>query len=952
MTTNDSIAVQTTPSDPFQVQEYTLRNGLKLLMSVQPYEPRIFTNIVVRAGSKQDPADTTGLAHYMEHMLFKGTSQIGALDWEKEYPLLEKIADLYELHRQAEHQEERARIYAEIDAVSGEAAKLVAANEYDKLASAIGASNTNAYTWLDQTVYVNEIPCNELERWMMLEAERFRMMALRLFHTELETVYEEFNISQDRDFRKAGNALRAALYPNHPYGTQTTLGSPEHLKKPSIRNIQAFFNTYYVPNNMAIILAGDFDPDQAIILAEKYFNHYASKPIPPFISLTPPPITQPVRTEVFGMEAPYLQIGWRFGPAKADTHVILNLLRRILHNQQAGLLDVNLNQQQRVLDAEAWSWIHTDLSAFGLYAQPREGQSLEEAENLLLEQIGLLREGHFDDALLEAAVKATTLEEWKALESNSQRVARMTFAFINDIPWPQLLARKQVLKSITKAQICSFAQQHLREDNFAVVYKRQGQDTNIIKVDKPPISPVSLNRDDQSGFARQFLQIPASPIQPLFPDFRASIHHIPLNPGLSLHFVRNPANPLFRIDFIFETGKNSDTSLPIALNYLLYLGTPTNSAAQLKLELYRLGLSLDTACYEDRAYISLSGLEESLHDGLRLLADLLHSARPDDTVLRNIISDTLLNRQHARNDKNTILRDAMGAYARFGPHSPFTAKISEAALKSLQPEQLIQGIQQLAAYEHQIYYYGQQNPEVIIRLLEQHNLLPDQLQPVPPPPLFPELDTPEHKVLLVDFPMVQTDVMLVSKGTPTFSPEELLYRDWYNEYFGYGLSSIVFQEIREARALAYATYALYSTPVKKDKAQYLRAYVGTQPDKLHTAIPAMMNIIDDMPVSHTQMEQARLSIIKKLSSERIHPAKYYWSARTGRDLGFEHDFRQDVYHHLLQAGNQHLIDFQQQYVKNRAYTLLVLGHQQHIDIPLLEKIGPITTLSLDDIFAH
>jgi len=695
------------PADPFQVQEYTLSNGLRLLMSVHPFEPRVFTNIVVRAGSKQDPADTTGLAHYMEHMLFKGTSRIGALDWAREAPLLEKIADLFEQHRQTTNAEERRRIYAEIDAVSGEAAKLTAANEYDKLASTIGASNTNAYTWLDQTVYVNEIPCNELERWMMLEAERFRMMALRLFHTELETVYEEFNISQDRDFRKAGNALRAALYPNHPYGTQTTLGSPEHLKNPSIRQIQSFFQTYYVPNNMAIVLAGDFQPDQAIRLAEQYFGHFEHRPIPPFQAPGPPPITQVLRTEVKGMEAPYLQMAWRFGPANDDAHIILHLIRRILYNQQAGLLDVNLNQQQRVLDSEAWAWINADYSAFGLYAQPREGQSLEDAEQLLLDQLHHLQQGAFDDQLLEAAVRAASLEEWKALESNSQRVSRMTYAFINDIPWPQVLRRQQTLKTITKTQIREFARQYLRIDNYAVVYKRQAEDTSVIKVEKPPISPVSLNRDDQSEFARQFAALSSSPIQPQFPDFNAAIQHIPIHPGLSLDFVRNPANPLFRIDFIVETGKNADPSLPIALNYLLYLGTPGKNASQIKLDLYRLGLSLDTTCYEERAYISLSGLEESLPAGIQLLADLLHHARPDSGVLQNIISDTLLHRQHARKDKNTILRDAMGSFARYGPRSPFRAKLTETELHRLQPDQLVQQVQRLFSYEHQIYYYGQ-----------------------------------------------------------------------------------------------------------------------------------------------------------------------------------------------------------------------------------------------------
>ena len=269
-------------NDPFQVKKYTLKNGLQVFLSINPYHPTLSTQIAVRAGSKHDPAETTGLAHYMEHMLFKGTSKIGTANWEEEKVLLEEIADLYEKHRNASTDEERKEIYQLIDQKSYQAAKLTIPGEYDKLASSIGAKGTNAYTWFEQTVYLNAIPNNELERWISLEAERFSQLTLRLFHTELETVYEEFNISQDKDIRKVSNLLHAGLFPNHPYGTQTTIGSAEHLRNPSHYNIHKFFSTYYVPNNMAIILAGDLDADKTIALIEKYWGSKVNADIPAF----------------------------------------------------------------------------------------------------------------------------------------------------------------------------------------------------------------------------------------------------------------------------------------------------------------------------------------------------------------------------------------------------------------------------------------------------------------------------------------------------------------------------------------------------------------------------------------------------------------------------------------------------------------------------------------------
>ncbi len=954
MTATSFIATyQSVPADPFQVLEYTLVNGLKLFMSVNPHEPRIFTHIAIRAGSKQDPADTTGLAHYMEHMLFKGTSRIGALDWEREKVLLEHISDLYEQHRHAATEAERAQIYQEIDRISYEAALLVVPNEYDKLSVAIGADHTNAYTWLDQTVYVNEIPCNELERWMLLESERFRMMALRLFHTELETVYEEFNISQDKDFRKVGNALRAMLYPTHPYGTQTTLGRPEHLKRPSHVNIQRYFQTYYVPNNMAILLAGDFDPDEVVRLAERYFGHYRPSPVPLLHFEPQPEIKSPIRQEVFGQESPYVQLAWRLGPAASEEQVLLAAIRRMLYNKQAGLLDIHLNQMQQVLESEAWSWPNADYTTFGLYAQPREGQTLEEAEQLLLQQVVRLHQGDFDENLLKAVVKDYKLDEWKALESNADRVARMTFAYVNGIPWAQQVQRTAAMEQLTPQEIIDFSRQHLRMDNYAVVYKRQGADPNVIKVEKPPITPVPLNRDSLSAFAQEFLQLQPQPIAPWFEDFGTRIQSQPLGNGIVMDYVHNPTNPLFQLHYIYEMGKNSDPALAIAMSYLPYLGTSRWSAAQIQQKLFGLGLALNTRCQDERTYLTLSGLEESLEEGIILLETWLRELQEDADALQNVISDILLQRQNDKSDHQVILREALSAYARYGPRSPFTFRLPEPTLRALQPEQMTAYLRGLPQMEHRIYYYGQKDSAEVAQLLEKHHIsYGADMKPALPLQRFEELDTPVHQVLFVDFPLVQTDVLMLSKGTPSFNATELLHQDWYNEYFGYGLSSIVFQEIREAKALAYSTYAMYSSPTRKEYAHYLRAYVGTQPDKLADAIPALLRIMEDMPIAEGQIVHTQQSVLKRMASERVLPSRLYWVVRRWQDLGIMHDFDRDIYTYLQNAHWQDLVNFQQQFVKGRAFTILVLGSRERINLNYLANFGPLRELTLEELFGY
>ena len=246
LTDKNGYSYETVEGDPLKARIYTLKNGLKVYLSVYKDEPRIQTYVAIKAGSKSDPADATGLAHYLEHILFKGTSKIGSSDWETESKLLTDIEALYETYRGTKDSVERVAIYHQIDSVSGVAATYAIANEYDKLMSNVGASGTNAYTFFEQTVYINDIPANQLNKWVEIEAERFGEVVPRLFHTELEAVYEEKNRGVDSDRRKVWESLLEGMFQKHQYGTQTTIGTVEHLQNPSITEIKKYFYKYYV----------------------------------------------------------------------------------------------------------------------------------------------------------------------------------------------------------------------------------------------------------------------------------------------------------------------------------------------------------------------------------------------------------------------------------------------------------------------------------------------------------------------------------------------------------------------------------------------------------------------------------------------------------------------------------------------------------------------------------
>ena len=159
-------AYETVENDPTGLRLYTLDNGLKVYLSKNTEEPKIQTYIAVRAGSNYDPKESTGLAHYLEHMVFKGTHEIGTANWEEEKGHLEKISNLYEQHRAEQDPAKKLTLYRKIDEASLEASNHSIANEYDKMISSLGAEGTNAHTWFEETVYKNKIPANELEKWL------------------------------------------------------------------------------------------------------------------------------------------------------------------------------------------------------------------------------------------------------------------------------------------------------------------------------------------------------------------------------------------------------------------------------------------------------------------------------------------------------------------------------------------------------------------------------------------------------------------------------------------------------------------------------------------------------------------------------------------------------------------------------------------------------------------
>ena len=940
---------ETVPSDPLNARIYKLDNGLTVYMTVYKNAPRIQTYIATRAGSKNDPKDATGLAHYLEHMLFKGTDKYGSKDYAKEKVELDKIEELYEVYRKTKEDEKRIAIYHQIDSISGYASKFAIANEYDKMLSNLGAKGTNAYTWLEQTVYVNDIPSNQLDKWTTIEAERFRNPVLRLFHTELEAVYEEKNRGLDNDGSKAWEALLAGLFPNNTYGSQTTIGTIEHLKNPSLTEIKKYFYTYYVPNNMAICISGDFDPDLTIKMIDKKFGSWKNKPLPVYVPFVEKPITSPVIKEVIGPDAENVMIGYRFpgiGTKEADMIMMIN---KILSNGKAGLIDLNLNQQQKVLEANAFDLECKDYSAHIISGTPKDGQSLEQVKDLLLEQIEKVKEGDFPEWLLSAVITDMKLQETKMYERNSSRADAFVSAFITDTKWQNYISTIDRLSKITKQEVVDFAKANYK-NNYVLVYKRTGEDKNVQKVIKPIITPVEVNRDAQSAFLKSVIATPIKDIDPVFIDYANDIKNINLKNGTPVLYTTNSENKTFDMYYVLDMGTNHNKKLDVAINYLKYLGTKDLSAAALKQEFYKLGCSFDVYVGEDEVYVSLNGLTENIEKAIKLFEDLLANAQPNEAALANVVSDILKKREDAKLNKGEILFGGLFAYGKYGKKSPYTNILSAEELKNLNSQELISIINEITSFQHRVLYYGDNSATALVSILDNLHKVPETLKPIPAPVKFQEVDE-NTNVYVIDYDMKQAEVILLSKDGLYNKDNASLVR-MFNEYFGAGMSSVVFQEMRESKALAYSVYCSYSVPKKKDEYNYVFSYIGTQADKLPEAMAGMKELINNMPESENNFKASKEAILQIIRSERITKAGVLFNYENARKLGLDYDIRKDIFKTVPNLTLPEVRTFEQNHLKSKQYTVLVIGKKESLDTKTLEKYGKITFLSLHDVFGY
>ena len=951
---NNGFTYYFSSNDLLKTHIYVLENGLTVYLSDYKATPRIQTYVAVRTGSANDPTDHTGLAHYLEHILFKGTSNIGTSNWEKEQVLLNEIERLFEVYGTIPLSDtaKRKAYYSIIDSVSYEASKYAIANEYDKLLSSIGAKGTNAYTWFDQTVYVNNIPSNQIKNWIDIEAERFSEVTPRLFHTELEAVYEEKNRGLDNDNRRVWEEVFEGIFPDHKYGTQTTIGTIEHLKNPSIKAIKKYFKQYYVANNLAICLSGDLDLEKTILQISQAFGSYPKtpsleKPSQPYQS-----ISETITRTVKGPSSESVTLAFPFQGATTDEALLMEIVSMMLSNSQAGLIDLNLNQEQKVLGAYSYPLRLNERSLHILSAKPREGQSLDEVRDLLLSQLNIIKKGEFPDWLLDAIITDYKLSRTNELESNKSRSDLFVTNFIRNEPYLRTIGEIDRLEKITREDIIKFTNEHYT-DNYVRVNKIKGTE-EILKVEKPTITPVLLNREKQSTFLKNIFSRETPRVTPSFVDYEKDIITKKItynNRDIELIYNTNVENDLFELYYVFDFGTDQNKKLGLALNYLNYLGCEGYSASELQQEFYKLGCSFSLSSGREQMYISLYGLNQNFEAALALLEKFIATATPDQEAYNELVNSILKSRENNKLNKSTILTRALVSYAKYGSHSPFTDILTEETLSSIQPKELTDLVKTISQTKHDVLYYGPESTTKVEEVIKKnHKLLPlKKTKKVKSSYEFQKLN--KDQVFFVEYDMVQAEMILLSDAKK-YKLKRTIQAKLFNEYFGGSMGSIVFQEMRESRALAYSVRSYFQSASKLKYPNYTVSYIGTQSDKLEQAVNGMNDLLNNFIEEEGSFLNAKEALLSSIETSRSIKSAILFKYLNAKKLKQKKDINEKFYQYVQKSELKDVKKFHKKYFRNKPKTYLVIGSKENINLEDLKQYGEVTELSLEDIFGY
>ncbi len=931
------------------ITQYTLDNGLTVILNQDNSRPEVFGVVAVRAGGKNDPADATGLAHYMEHMLFKGTQKLGTRDWEKEKPHIDRIFELYEQLAQAPTPEEKERIQLLINEESHKASEYAIPNELSNLINSMGGTRLNAGTGPDYTIYYNKFPASQIYKWIDLYAHRFLNPVFRSFQAELEVVYEEKNMYSDQFQSRLFEEFQKYFFKNHPYGQQPLIGTIEHLKNPSLKRMFEFYQNYYVANNMVLVLAGDFNPDEVKPLIEEKFGVWPTAEVPEQKVYSEEPFNGRELIEARLSPIKLGLVGYRTITQSHEDYIPLEVAMSLLNNQnQTGLLD-KLMIDGKVLAAQMLALPYNDHGAgIVLFVPKIVGQKLPEAEELVLNEVKRLAKGDFEDWMIEAVKQRMYIDHQKSLESIENRATMLAGAYTSGQDIDDILDYPNKVMAVTKEDIIRVAGKYFGE-NYLVLHSKMGFPKKE-KIDKPGFKPLQSNTNAKSEYAQHFETLPSRRAHIIPIDFSKDVTTQKISNGVSLKHVNNSVNDIFTMLIKYEAGNHHIDMLEYATMLMDMAGTANKKVDEVKKAFAKIGCSYSIWSDDSYTFVEVEGIEENLPLAIELLNELLTVPVIDQDKVKIVYDNEKTGRKIERSEPDNVA-SALFDYMLYAEKSKSLDRLTLKEVKNLNADDLTSAFVKATQHTATIHYVGKLNPEMVQTLISTGLTFAPAPLEVETPVVMPTREFAENSIFFVNKKKArQSKVFLFANGD-SYDKSIDPYMNAFNEYFGGGFSGLVLQEIREYRSLAYGAGGGFRKPPVKGKPFSFRGYLSTQADKSLIAIETYDSLIREMPQKPERMDMIKNYLVLSAETNRPNFRNLSQTVDYWKRIGYKTDpflTLQPAYNELTW---ENLIDFYNKHMATKPVAIAIVGDKRKIDLKELSQYGTIIKVKEKALFS-
>lgn len=934
-----------------KVKEYRLENGLTVWLNEDHSQPKVFGAVVVKAGAKDCP--DTGIAHYFEHMMFKGTDRIGTLDYESEKVLLDSIAMKYDELAMTEDTAARARLQKEINELSIRSSEYVIPNEFNRLINRFGGSGLNAATSYDATIYFNTFSPQYMVQWAEINSERLINPVFRLFQSELETVYEEKNMYGDFIGGQVMDTLMARYFGPHPYA-YPIIGSTKNLKNPRLTEMHKFFEDYYVASNMALILSGDFDAQQVMPILEKAFSRIRSGNAPKQEKVMLPPFngreTMKVKFPIPFIKA--MGLGFRGVSANHEDQVALNIAVNLLNNSNGtGYLD-KLMVEHKLMGALAINESMNEAGILAVAIMPKLLiQSYSSAEKMVWDEINRVKNGDFSDEMFNSLKLEQKRQYASSLENIDSRATIMMNLFSQGKSWNDYLNEVARIESITKEDVVRVAQKYF-SNNYLCVTKSTGKYPKD-NLPKPAFSPVvPRNADASSSYAKQLEKIPEQQVAPRIIDFEKDVKTSKLTPLVTLYTTPNPLNDIFTLNISYGIGALEQPELMQLTNYLQLLGTESLSFEQFRSRLQSIGSTLAFDVTPDAFVMKVTGFDNHIDETMELVGDFIRHAKADDKKLRQIVDDAKVSEKAFFKSGDNVA-SALLEQVKYGDQSRYLRKLSLSQIKKLKGKDMLAIYDKVRSVQCDLHYCGTLPVEKVIGTIRQHLPL-ERTTVASNSPYYRELKQYDRPtVFFIDMPdMAQSIVYGYVKGDPVDDKASRHASRLFSVYFGGDMSSLMFQEIREFRSFAYRTSGRYQLPnhAHKGTAGSFTAMLSTQSDKTLDALGVLDSLIREMPLKPERMEAVKQTLVNRINNDYPPFRNLSEKVASARMEGFDRDPAEEFLRDIATMDMQDISRFYQEQISGRPVVYVIAGNRKHIDMKKLAKYGTIIKVKKKDIY--